>query len=148
MFRKRRTAEDFAEEIASHLALEAERLITAGMSPDEAQVAARRAFGNVTAAQERYYDTRRLLWLDHLRQDVRGAVRSILRYPAAALVAVISLAAGIGATTATLTIRDVVFRRPPPAYSHPDQLSKIQIGRPDRPIMPVGSYVPGRLYAI
>src|SRR5947207_16973 len=96
-------------------------------------------------AQERDYESRRILWLDELRQDARGAVRGVMRYPIAALVAVISLAAGIGATTATLTIRDVVFRRPPPAYSHPEQLSKIQVGRPDRPIMPIGGYVPGRL---
>jgi putative ABC transport system permease protein len=148
MFRKSRTPEDFGDEIEAHLTLETERLVGEGMHPAEARVAARRAFGNITAAKERHYESHRLMWLDHLRQDARGAARSVRRYPIAALVAIVSLAAGIGATTATLTIRDVVFHRPPPAYTQPDQLSKVQVGRPDRPIMPIGSYVPGRLYAV
>ena len=148
MFRKSRTPEDFGDEIEAHLALETERLVREGLPPDDARLAARRAFGNMTAAKERHYESHRLMWLDHLRQDARGAARSVMRYPVAALVAIVSLAAGIGATTATLTIRNVVFHRPPPAYAQPDQLSKVQVGRPDRPIMPIGSYVPGRLYAV
>src|SRR6266850_5354472 len=88
------------------------------------------------------------MWLDHLRQDVRSAVRGITRYPIAALVAVLSLAGGIGATTATLIVRDVVFRKPPALYRAPDQLSRLQVGSPDRPIMPVGNAVPAKLYAL
>jgi len=87
------------------------------------------------------------MWLDHLRQDLRGAVRSATRYPIAALVAVVSLAAGIGATTVALTIRNVVFHKPPPLYQRADQLSKVQVGRPDRPMMSTGSHVPGTLFA-
>src|SRR2546426_8115689 len=87
------------------------------------------------------------MWLDHLRQDLRGAVRSAARYPIAALVAAVSLAAGIGATTVALTIRNIVFHKPPPLYQRANQLSKVQVGRPDRPMMPTGSYVPGTLFA-
>jgi hypothetical protein len=87
------------------------------------------------------------MWLDHLRQDLVGAARGIARYPIAALVAVLSLAGGIGATTATLIIRDVVFRRPPALYHAPGELSRVQIGSPDRPIMPIGNHVPSALYA-
>lgn len=86
--------------------------------------------------------------IDHLWQDVRLGARSLLRYPVACAVAVISLAGGIGATTATLTIRDVVFRRPPPLYRSPGELSRVQVGSPDRPIRGTGSPVPGPLYAI
>jgi putative ABC transport system permease protein len=43
-------------------------------------------------------------------------------------------------------VRDVIFRKPPPAYGRPQQLSRIQVGRPDRPIMPIGSYVTGELF--
>ena len=50
---------------------------------------------------------------DRLSQDVRGGMRSLLKYPVSCAVAVVSLAGGIGATTATLMIRDVVFLRPP-----------------------------------
>ena len=58
-----------------------------------------------------------------------------------------SLAGGIGAATVTLTVRDAVFRNAPPLYRHPEQLSRVQSGRPDRPIYPAGSPVPGDLFA-
>ena len=84
---------------------------------------------------------------DHLRQDLRCAFRNIRRYPVAALVAVISLAGGIAATTVTLMIRDVLFHKAPPLYVEPSALSRVQIGSPEHPIMPIGSYVPAALYA-
>jgi len=85
--------------------------------------------------------------MDNLLHDARAAIRSIIRNPVAALVAVLSLGAGIGATTATLTIRNIIFRNPPPLYRQPEQLSRIQTARLDRPIAPIGSEVPGALYA-
>ena len=140
----RRHHDDFASEIESHLELETQRLIDAGLSPDHARLAARKAFGSVTAARERFYESGRWLWSDQLRQDLRGAARSrraAIRSPP--LVAILSLGAGIGATTITLVVRDVIFHKPPPAYSRPQQLSRVQVGRPDRPMMPIGNHVPG-----
>ena len=55
MFRRKRSAEDFAEEIKAHLELEADELKSEGLSEDEARRKARREFGNVRAAQERFY---------------------------------------------------------------------------------------------
>ena len=144
----RRTDDDFADEIRSHLELETERLVDEGLSPEAARLAARRRFGSPAAARERFYESRRVRWLDHLWQDVRSAARSITRYPVAGAVAVLSLAGGIGATTATLTIRDVVFRQAAGALREPRQLSRVQVGSPDRPITPIGNRVPGALYAV
>ena len=76
-----------------------------------------------------------MLQLDRIGQDVRSAVRNLRRYPIAAAVAIVSLAGGIGATTVTLTIRDVVFRKAPPLLRDPHALSRVQVGTPDRPIM-------------
>ena len=146
MSTRKRSDEDFAREIQAHIEIETERLIDDGMPPAEARVAARRRFGNVTGARERLYEAGRLLWLDHLVQDLRCAARNMRRYPVASLVAVLSLAAGIGATTVTLTVRDIIFRKPPPLYQNPEELSKIQIGSPANPIMPVGNAVPVGLY--
>src|SRR4030095_17130951 len=115
---------------------------------DEPRRAARRQFGSVAAATERVDESRRLPWLDHLGQDFRYAARSVAKYPVAAAVAVISLAGGIGATTAALTIRDVLFRKPPALSRAPGDLSRLQVGPPANPIRPIGSLVPGRLYAI
>jgi predicted permease len=144
----RRPHDDFATEIESHLELETQRLIDAGLSPDQARLAARKAFGSVAAARERFYESGRWLWWDQLRQDARDAARSLARHPLTTLVAILSLGAGIGATTITLVVRDVIFHKPPPAYGRPQQLSRVQFGRPDRPIMPVGNDVPGGLFAI
>ncbi len=146
MSTRKRSDDDFDREVRAHIEIETERLIDEGMAPDAARVAARRRFGNVTGARERFYEARRLLWVDHLLQDLRCAARNMRRYPVSSLVAVLSLAAGIGATTVTLTIRDVIFRKPPPLYQHPEQLSKIQIGSPTSPIMPIGNAVPIALY--
>jgi putative ABC transport system permease protein len=148
MSTRRRPDEDLDREIRAHLEIEAEQLIDEGAPPETAHTTARRAFGNVTSIKERLYEARRLVWLDQLRQDARCGVRSLRRYPVAAAVAVISLAGGIGATTVTLMIRDVVFRRPPLLYVEPAQLSRVQVGSPDRPLMPLGSPVPAALYSV
>ena len=141
---RRRSADDLSEEIRAHIAHETDRLIAEGMSPNEAALAARRKFGNVTAVTERFYESRRRLWLDELRQDFHSARRNLVRYPVVAIVAVLSLGAGIGATAASLTVRDIIFQNPPPLYVEPHQLSRIQVTRQDRPIRPIGAYVPRR----
>ena len=141
------TRDDLPDEIRAHLEIEADRLIADGMTPDGARLAARRAFGNVARVEERFYESHRWMWLDRLRQDVRGASRGAARYPIGAAVAVLSLALGIGATTVTLTIRNVVFRKPPLLYHQPDELSIVRIGRIDRPPADrLGASTPGVLY--
>ena len=146
MSTRKRPDGDFDREIRAHLELEAARLMEDGMAPEEARDAARRSFGNVTAARERFYENGRLVWLDRLHQDLRCASRNMRRAPIATAVAVASLAAGIGATTVSLTVRDVVFHQPPPLYREPEQLSRIQVSPSDRPIYPIGSPVPAALY--
>lgn len=66
-WRRRLTRDEFAEEIRLHLELETERLIDEGMSPEEARRTAHARFGSVTATEERFYESTRLLWLDPLR---------------------------------------------------------------------------------
>ena len=75
----------------------------------------------------------RVLWWEHLRQDARSAIRSIAKSPVTCLVAVVSLAGGIGSTTATLTLRNAIFYNPPPLYAQPSELSRVEISRPERP---------------
>lgn len=69
---RRRTDDDFSREMEARLALETDRLIADGLSPDEARAAARRKPGNTTAAKERFQESRGILWLHELAQDVRA----------------------------------------------------------------------------
>ena len=121
MFGRRRTDEDFAAEIQAHIELESDRLRAEGISEEAARAAARRAFGNVTAATERFYEASRWVWLDQLRQDLLHACRLIRRYPASSIAAIAILALSIGATTAIFSAVNAVMLRPLP-YAEPHRL--------------------------
>lgn len=76
MFRRKRKPSDFGAEIEAHLQLETERLREEGLCETEARAAAR-GFGNVSQAEERFYESGRWLFWDHLRQDLRFAFRML-----------------------------------------------------------------------
>ena len=79
--RRRRDDDDFGKEIEAHLALETARLIADGFRPGDARHAALRSFGNITRARERFYESRRVGWIDDLLRDLRYAVRTLSRTP-------------------------------------------------------------------
>src|SRR5258708_4181743 len=122
---RRRTDEDFSEEIRADIALEMDRLIAEGMGPEEAGAAALRAFGNVTRTQERFYESRRVMWMRDLLRDVRYALRTLSRAPGLTTVAVLTLALGIGVNTALFSVvRQVVLTSLPVA--NPQELEEIE----------------------
>jgi putative ABC transport system permease protein len=91
------------------------------MTPQEARYAARREFGGVEQTKESYRDQRGLPFLDALLQDLRFALRTMAKAPAFAVVAILTLALGIGATTAVFSVVDrILFRSLP--YPNDDRL--------------------------
>ena len=73
MGKRRRSDEDFADEISAHLANETERLIADGLSAEEARAAAVRHFGSVTRTRERFHESRRFMLFEQFAHDLRYA---------------------------------------------------------------------------
>ncbi len=126
-FRRKRPATDFSEEIRSHLQMEIDRLRAEGFDAAEAQTLARREFGNITTTEERFHDSSSgLATVDSIAQDIRYAVRVLLKSPAFAAVAVLSLALGIGANAAIFQLVDAVrFRLLP--VREPQELVRVPL---------------------
>jgi len=109
-----RQDDDFDREVQAHLEMETERLREEGLSEAEARATAHRAFGNVTKARERFYESRRIIWLEQLVRDVRLGARLLRKSPGFAAATILTLAIGIGANTAMFSVVDAYLLRPAP----------------------------------
>ena len=121
LFAKRNREKELDAELRAHLELLTEENIRHGMSPEEARYAAHREFGGVEQTKEHYRAQRGLPFLDALLQDLRFALRLLAKSPGFALVVVLTLAVGVGATSAVFSVVDrLLFRSLP--YPQDDRL--------------------------
>ena len=110
-------AEDrLARELASHLTLLEDDFHRRGMTPEDARLAARRAFGGVEQTKELHRDARSFRWIDDARRDLQYAVRTLRKAPGFTAVAVLTLALGIGANAAIFTLIDAVLMKSLPVH--------------------------------
>lgn len=100
MWWRRRKHEDFQDELAAHLQLEAEALRAEGLSEEDARATARRALGNRTIAEERFYEASPLLPVQHALRDLRFAFRVLRKEPKFSVLTILGLALGIAVSTA------------------------------------------------
>jgi predicted permease len=120
------TAEqDLTRELSAHLTLLQDEYERRGMSPEEADRAARIALGGIEQTKELHRDARSFIWLEDGRQDIAHSVRLLRRSPLFTLTAALSLAIGIGANTAIFTVANSLLFRAPDGIAEPRTLIDI-----------------------
>ena len=120
-----RAEREMERELASHLALIAEDFERRGLPPAEARLAALRAYGGVEQARELHRDARSWVGLEQLLQDLRHSARSLSRTPGFTLLAIATLALGVGVNTTLFTAYDTLALRPL-AVANPDRVVRFE----------------------
>jgi predicted permease len=142
---RRRPADDLAEEIRAHLAMEEQEYLEIGLEPADAHYAALRRFGNIVLAEERSREMWSWNWVETLRQDFRYGLRQLRSNASLSAVVVLTLALGIGANTAVYSLVDSILVRPLP-YRSPERLAVVsesvpQMGYHNEIGMAAGEYL-------
>ncbi|HEY7497472.1 MAG TPA: ABC transporter permease [Vicinamibacterales bacterium] len=137
LLRRRQMDADLSEEIEIHRALTQERLERAGLPPEDAAYASRRALGNITLAREDAGDIWILSWLEGVGRDLHVGARGLIKQPGFTIVAILTMAFGIGANTAVFSLLDAsVFRVLP--VQNPEEL--VFLGEAQRKGPPLNSF--------
>ena len=126
----------FDDEVQEHLKLLAEKFVAQGMSREEAAAAARRQFGNVTLLQEDRRGLQTFLSVGALWQDLRFGLRTLLKKPSFTVIAVLTLALGIGANTTIFSWIHGVLLNPLPGAGQPERVVELES------LTPSGEWVP------
>src|SRR5712691_10887848 len=135
LFLSRRVEVDLDEEVRSHLEMLIEENIRAGMKPKDALRAARMELGGIEQVKEQVREERIGNWLRSVISDCRYGARQLRKNPGFTVVVVLTLALGIGATTAIFSVVYGVLLRPLP-YSNSNRIMAVfevtSQGRPSR----------------
>jgi predicted permease len=126
MTRRHRFLKDLDRDIQDHIERETQDNIERGMSPEDARTAALRAFGNVARIKEDTREVWTVMWIERLKQDVSFAFRVLRKSPGFTIVAILTLALGIGANAVVLSVMNSFLLHP---LNVPEQDSLYQIER-------------------
>src|SRR6266404_1829009 len=121
LFQRKTVESELDQELRAHVESEAQKHLTAGLSPQDAVRRARIALGGLEQIKEQCRDARGTLLLDTLAQDVRYGLRTLRKSPAFTAVAILTLALGIGANSAAFGLVDASLMRALP-FREPERL--------------------------
>ena len=142
MARKRRQLErDLEDELAFHVAASEEKNRAAGLADADAHSNARKRFGNAVKIQELCREMWTFIWVETLWQDVRYGARTLRKNPGFAAIVILTLALGIGATTAIFSLVNAVLIRSLP-YGDPERLVYLWTPLPQFAQVPADSMGP------
>ena len=128
LFRTEQLDRDLDLELSAHLDLHTADNLRGGMSPNEARRNALLKLGGLQQTKESYRDARGFPFLDSILQDLRFALRTLRKSPAFTVVAILTLALGIGANTAIFQLIDAIRMRALPV-PEPQQLAYLDFAR-------------------
>jgi putative ABC transport system permease protein len=143
LFRRQDEAE-MTEEMSFHLDERAAKNEAEGLTPREARYAAQKRFGNFASLQEHAREHRRWMWLEYLLKDSRFAIRQLSKNPGFTAVGLFTLALGIGACTAIVSVVNSVLLRPLP---FPQSERLVSIHETELPQVPRFTVAAGNYYA-
>jgi predicted permease len=126
LFRPENVDEELDEELKFHLDARTRDNLRAGMNPEAAQRDARRRFGNATLAKERAHEMNIVISIETIGSDLRYSVRCLLKSPGFTMVALLTLALGVGANTAVFSLINGLLLRPLPV-PHAEQLAVLRL---------------------
>src|SRR5579863_10178764 len=124
LFRRDTVEQELDDELQFHLDRHTEMQMAKGLPPEEARLEALRAMGGLTQRKEECRDMHKIRLLEIVWRDVRYGVRALKSSPLFTLVAILSLALGIGANTAIFTLMYAILWKPLP-ITDPGQLVQL-----------------------